>query len=347
MKHYQNEMDQLHFTPAQKAALEKNLLELAGKQTAKRRPRVGRTAIIAACLAATLVVGAGATGILKSASEAFSGVFGSSPSETEVIDKIGRPIGATDSGDGLTITADAILGDKYSLCVVYTVTADDPTLFDGLKANDNGFLPLLFQTADLDLGILGGTHGGSYFTDPVPGDGSIQYVQQLSNDRPLSSGTVAAATFGPLTFANGRDSYILADGTWKLKFALNYEDVSIALPSGQTFTQHGMNYTLNEISISPIGYTIQYTVDEEVQWSNAPSGKMDPADSTQVSRYLEDVKLVLTLTDGSVLELPHGGGTITPKDGYTSCIKNDLFDHIIPLEQMESLQVGDVLIPIS
>ena len=45
--------------------------------------------------------------MLKSAAEAFAPIFGGSAAQTEIIDKIGYPIGASDTDHGVTITADA------------------------------------------------------------------------------------------------------------------------------------------------------------------------------------------------------------------------------------------------
>ena len=106
---YRNTMDALRFTPEQKAALAERVAERAGGKT--RRHPLWRTALIAACLAAALAVGAGASGVLKSAAEVFAPIFGGSAAQTEVIDKIGHPIGAGDTDNGVTITADAIIGD--------------------------------------------------------------------------------------------------------------------------------------------------------------------------------------------------------------------------------------------
>ena len=75
-----------------------------------------------------LAVGtAGATGILRSAVEVFSPLFGGAPAQTEIIDKIGYPVGASDTDNGVTVTADAVMGDAYNAVIVYTISRDDGT----------------------------------------------------------------------------------------------------------------------------------------------------------------------------------------------------------------------------
>lgn len=65
------------------------------------------------------------TGALDSAGEAFAGLFGGGAAETEIIDQIGYPIGASATSNGVTITADAIVGDTYSYAIVYSIRRDD------------------------------------------------------------------------------------------------------------------------------------------------------------------------------------------------------------------------------
>ena len=93
-------------------------------------------------------MGAGASGVLKSAVEVFAPIFGGSAAQTEVIDKIGHPIGAGDTDNGVTITADAIIGDAYNAAIVYTIRRDDGTA-------------LLPEGTDAESLLMGGFGGAS------------------------------------------------------------------------------------------------------------------------------------------------------------------------------------------
>ena len=113
MKDYRETMRDLSFTREQKDAMVEELM--AAAQPAKRQVSHRRVLAIAAAAAMlTLTVTAGATGVLPSARDVFSSLFGGDPAQTEIIDQIGHPIGASATADGVTITADAILGDTYS-----------------------------------------------------------------------------------------------------------------------------------------------------------------------------------------------------------------------------------------
>ena len=91
---YKQTMDGLHYTDEQKKLLAEQALRAAGQAAPRRRKPVWRTALIAAAVAAALMVGAGATGVLKSAVDALSPIFGGSAAQTEVIDKLSTKLAA-------------------------------------------------------------------------------------------------------------------------------------------------------------------------------------------------------------------------------------------------------------
>ena len=192
---YQEALNGLHFTDEQKAAIARRAAEAAARQTrtarrSRRRP-IRRTVLIAACLVLALTATAGATGVLKSAVEVFAPLFGGAPAQTEIIDKIGYPVGASDTDNGVTVTADAVMGDAYNAVIVYTISRDDGTRL--LPEDISGDM-LLVHGNGTDLSVWGGTHGGSYFVVEDPAASSIQMVETLSSDRPINDCT-ATGTF--------------------------------------------------------------------------------------------------------------------------------------------------------
>ena len=130
------------------------------------------------------------------------------------------------------------------------------------------------------------------------------------------------------------------EGKWKLKFEMAYEDSSITLGSGETFSQGGMTFTIDAVTISSVAYKVDYTVDREVVWSESGSGRQDPEDARQMEQYLENVEILLTKTDGTVIDLSNAGGSIGPEDGKTVCSKGEVFDEILPLGGVGKSQCG-------
>ena len=345
---YTEAMNGLRFTEEEKAAIAARAAAAARAQTGARprrsRRHIGRTALTAACLALALTATAGATGVLKSAAEVFAPLFGGSPAQTEIIDQIGYPVGASDTDNGVTITADAVMGDAYNAVIVYTISRDDGTRL--LPEDTTGDM-LLVHGNGTDLHVRGGVHGGARFVVEDPAGSSIQLVETRSADVPINDCT-ATGTFEDICRWDEESGQAvpIIEGKWKVKFEMAYEDSSISLGSGETFTQGGITFTVDAITLSPVAYKVDYTADREVVWSDSGSGRQSEEDSRQIERYLENVEVLLTLTDGTVLELSNSGGSIGPEDGVTVCSKSDVLPEVIPLEDMASISVGGVVYPV-
>ena len=340
---YKKEMSQLRFTDEQKKTLAEAAASAAGR-TAKRRRPVFRTALIAAAMVMVLAAGASAAGILPSPTEIFTPLFGGAAAQTEVIDKIGRPIGASDTDNGITITAEAIMGDQYNAVIVYTLTRDDGERFlpEGKGLDETYLMMGGYGGASW---VRGGTHGGSWFVDEDPEDNQIQLVETASSNVAMTKGT-ANASFEDLQYWNAEteQAELLYPGKWKLRFEVDYEDCSVRLGGGETFSQDGLNFTIDEVSVSPIGFRVAYTADLAVVWDdNGGSGQQSREDARQAQRYLENIEILLTKTDGTVLDLSNSGGSISPKDGASVCTKGEVLTEILPLEEMASLSVGGVV----
>lgn len=355
-REYTDALDGLRFSNEAKARMVDNLLDAAAQQSPvqqkprRRAFRLPRIAAVGVAAALVLGIGAGATGVLKTAGEAFSGVFGPT-ADTEIIDQIGRPIGASDTSGGVTITADAIIGDKYHYAITYSIVKDDGTPFDIdlSKTVGDGLLPLTFAEEDTTLvGYFGGTHGGSYFYDADPADTSIQYVETREiNDGDVLGRTMRAKFSDLCVFDEDMNRTVVAEGDWSFKFNMDFEDTSVSLPAGQVIDLNGMKTTINAITLSPLALRVDYTVDSEVQWDeNAQSGRQSDHDRAQMEQYFDDLQIILNKADGTSLDLSYAGGSIKPEDGKTVCQKGDMFSEIIPLEDVATLTIGGVEIAV-
>ena len=347
LSEYKQSMETLRFTPEQRAQLAANAARAASRQTARRTRRpFGRMAVIAAVMAVVLAVGSSAAGILPVPADVFAPLFGATVAQTEVIDKIGHPIGASATDNGITISADAIMGDEYNAVIVYTLTREDGERFlpEGQGLDETFLMMGGFGGAGW---AKGGTHGSAWFVDQDPEDNQIQYVETASSDVPLTRGT-AKVKFEELRYwdpESERDE-LLYEGAWNFRLEVDYEDCSVRMGSGETFTQDGLSFTIDSVSVSPIAVKVNYTAGTEVVWSNSGSGRQDPEDVRQSRRYLENVEILLTKTDGTVIDLSTSGGSLRPENGATVCSKGQVLEEIIPLEELASVSVGGVVYPI-
>lgn len=342
---YKKEMSQLRFTENQKKTLAEAAAS-AARTPAKRRRPVFRTALIAAVMAVVLAVGSSAAGILPAPADVFAPLFGGAVAQTKVIDKIGHPIGASDSDGGITITADAIMGDEYNAVIVYTLSRDDGERFLPADKNlETGYL-MMGDFGGASWARGGGAHGGAWFVDEDPEDNQIQMVETVSSDVSLTHGT-AKTEFEDLRYwdPEAERDEVLYPGKWKLRFEVDYEDCSVRLGGGETFSQDGINFTIDEVSVSPIAVRVAYTSDSAAVWSGAPSGREDPEDAPKMQRYLDNIEILLAKTDGTVIDLGGSGGSVSPdyEAGVSHCTKGEVLEEIVPLEELDSISVGGVV----
>lgn len=358
-KMYNSALDELRFSEEAKSRMVDRLMAAAEQpeqpvaiHRVRRFPRIAAVGVAAALV---LSIGAGATGVFKSASDAFAGVFGPT-ADTEIIDQIGHPIGASDTAGGVTVTADAILFDGYNYLISYTLEKEDGSAFDCTKNPDTGLYDLYWKRSDSTIGRgVDGASGSSYFYDENPSDNAIQYVETMSyNDAVQTGGTVKITLHDLQEFSNDGTESTLVKGTWSLKFKLDAGNSAKELPAGQTIEVNGLSASVDKVVISPIGYHVVYTVDGEATFDTLydENGEEIPRESgrepASVSSTWESysAKLLVTKTDGTVLDFSDCGGSMDPHDGKTVCTRQGTFDTILPLDEVASVTIGDTTIPV-
>lgn len=341
-------LSQLHFSEEQKENMVDRLMraQLEPVQPKKRRRPIGRTVAAIAAVAAVMSMGAGAvySGL---ASDAFSAIFGTE--QTEIIDKIGKPLDVSDTDAGITVTADAILGDEHNLNVVFTLMRDDGSSWDVTDAK-----LLSFGNADVQLNYLGGSHGGAWFVDEDPSDNQIQYVQQITvDDGSIPMGS-AKASMSDLTVYDSQtgDVQQVIEGSWNLRFDVQYEDSSVELLADpvQVATDAG-TATVTEVRLSPVGFRVSgyyevFNAETQQMADNyeAASGR-EPDDSP--FRRMRDVPVVMTLKNGEIVDLgTYAGGSANMSDRsftLSGCYESAIYN----LDDVESVTVGDVTLPVT
>ena len=311
-----------------------------------------------------------ATGSLVSVQRFVTHLFGGQEPKVEIVDKIGRPVGAAQSSGGVTVSADAIIGDRTSIAVIFSITKDDGTPFDGIEPLEGGLLPLSFsEDLGVDFPLLTkiaqgtGSTGSSYFYDADPVDHAIQLVETRGytgvDDLSLVGRTMTVHLSDLIYYDEDMDPTIIAPGDWMLTFPINYADSSIELPAGQSFELEGFYEDdsagireqvgriaahVNELAISPIALHLSYTAEEPATWTSGESGHQSEHDA-QLSNLLLSIPMSITLRDGSVVELArHTAGSISANEEVTHCETNVFFDRILDLNEVSSITIGDTTI---
>lgn len=327
----------------------------------RRMPRIARhpvrtVARIAAVTAVLAIVigGAGtamATGVLPLPSDMLSDIFDGPASQTEIIDRIGRPVGASCSNNGVTVTADAIMGDKDMVTIAYTLTFDDPAALKKLsEPGENGTI-----AGSVDGNVyVDGEHGGqgqSWLIDKNPNDSSIQYFAQFSVESPGLMGRTVRTHINSLVVPRAGKELPeykkILTGPWDLKFQLNYEDTSVTIPAPKSVNFNGTKATIQEATVSCVGVSVRYNIDRSIEHDNN-SGKMSQ-NMEESMDAVGNIPLIVTFKDGHVEDATSHSGYFANKldNGTTDVHKTWPFSQVCDTDKIASVQIGDTVIPMN
>lgn len=327
----------------------------------RRKPRIARHPIrtvarIAAVTAVLAIVigGAGtamATGVLPLPSDMLSDIFDGPAYQTEIIDRIGRPVGASCSNNGVTVTADAIMGDKDMVTIAYTLTFDDPAALKKLsEPGENGTI-----AGSVDGNVyVDGEHGGqgqSWLIDKNPNDSSIQYFAQFSVESPGLMGRTVRTHINSLVVPRAGKELPeykkILTGPWDLKFQLNYEDTSVTIPAPKSVNFNGTKATIQEATVSCVGVSVRYNIDRSIEHDNN-SGKMSQ-NMEESMDAVGNIPLIVTFKDGHVEDATSHSGYFANKldNGTTDVHKTWPFSQVCDTDKIASVQIGDTVIPMN
>ncbi len=327
----------------------------------RRKPRIARhpvrtVARIAAVTAVLAIVigGAGtamATGVLPLPSDMLSDIFDGPASQTEIIDRIGRPVGASCSNNGVTVTADAIMGDKDMVTIAYTLTFDDPAALKKLsEPGENGTI-----AGSVDGNVyVDGEHGGqgqSWLIDKNPNDSSIQYFAQFSVESPGLMGRTVRTHINSLVVPRAGKELPeykkILTGPWDLKFQLNYEDTSVTIPAPKSVNFNGTKATIQEATVSCVGVSVRYNIDSSIEHDNN-SGKMSQ-NMEESMDAVGNIPLIVTFKDGHVEDATSHSGYFANKldNGTTDVHKTWPFSQVCDTDKIASVQIDDTVIPMN
>lgn len=368
---YRHALEHISFTDNAKQHMANSIAQFVASSDAataqsnfngtRRKPRIARhpvrtVARIAAVTAVLAIVigGAGtamATGVLPLPSDMLSDIFDGPASQTEIIDRIGRPVGASCSNNGVTVTADAIMGDKDMVTIAYTLTFDDPAALKKLsEPGENGTI-----AGSVDGNVyVDGEHGGqgqSWLIDKNPNDSSIQYFAQFSVESPGLMGRTVRTHINSLVVPRAGKELPeykkILTGPWDLKFQLNYEDTSVTIPAPKSVNFNGTKATIQEATVSCVGVSVRYNIDRSIEHDNN-SGKMSQ-NMEESMDAVGNIPLIVTFKDGHVEDATSHSGYFANKldNGTTDVHKTWPFSQVCDTDKIASVQIGDTVIPMN
>lgn len=331
-------------------ASEKNVLAdvVPLPRRTRRRPWVR----VAAGLAIALVLGGGGTvavaaGVLPNPANVLSDLFGGAPAQTELLDSVGRPVGASCTSNGVTVTATAVIGDRSNYTVVFTVERADGEAIEGITSRDDGTLILSDATLRVD-GTMSAS-GSSRFYDADPADNAIQLAFTLGAttwDGSSVLGRTARFSMSELsTFSAAGETEVVATGDWDLKFEMNYVDTTVELPAGQETTWQGADVRIDAVEVSSVGVTVEYTIWRQMG-DLGPSGQMGDEARAEQDAVI-GLPVTVRFSDGTTFDAPSANSTAVKQDDGTTKVTNSVtYDRIVDGADVVGVTVGDVSIDV-
>ena len=326
---YQAAFSQVH-APA--GAARRALEHLDSKPSAPvRRRRPLRAVLICAAVAAALTVTVGAEVTTGSVSNLFAPLYGGA--QTELVDRIGRPVDASATVGGYTLTAEAVIGDRYNIALVYTLTRDD-----------GAPIPEGIRFGDQSNSVLQGSGGGSlsYRYDEELPENQIRIVEKWTSSGSLLFHRNAQVVFEDLYQFNPPDDSLtlLAEGTWELRFTVRYQDTTVSVPARDlsVTNEAGTVFQVRKILLSPLGLHMDLTA------SNPSLDSMELARNHDAMEF----SAALVLQDGTWIGLGNAnfGASGTEGERTARADYGAFFDRPIPLEEVAELVICDVTVPV-
>ncbi len=173
--------------------------------------------------------------------------------QTDIVNKIGQPIGASTTVGDYVLTAEAVIGDKYNLAIVYSLTKQNGEVLED---------DLAFSTYSNSLHRNGGASYSRVFSEDKT---KLSIIEKWTGTDDLMWNRKASISFSDLVVKDPTDGTLLRtvqEGTWDLQFTLRYEDTSkkVEIEPFSVVDTDGISYQIETILISPVGIHIDMNV---------------------------------------------------------------------------------------
>lgn len=347
MRRYNDALDALRFTEEEQEMLIRKLEQASNAAQQPRRRRHPRRMV---CIAAAVAILCSTTALAVK-NNWLNALYPST--DPALVEPMVQPVENSIHKDGMTFTVEAVMGDRYNVLLVYTLSRDD-----GQPLTTESELEYWVCIDNCSLAQYPDAYwgGGGQILDDDPSDGTIQFVSSyyaytldpytpiplLGESIHFDSIDILYETLNPDFVMYGDQarsiSHMFFSCDTDFDVPLNYTDMTTEYAAGQIIQSGALQTQLTQILLSPIGCTIQ--------------GQRSLLADTLSEQYQISFQLKLkdgTIWDGSLSRSNNGyleAGTskqYVDRDCNFHCW---LFDRIIPTEDVQSIIYDGVEIPL-
>lgn len=340
LEQYRAELDGLRFSEEDKdLMMDRLMIAQEGASAPHAHARLRRVPMLAVLLAALLLFTAGSFAV-RMVSDWFAPRYGAA--YHGIINELGALVGVSDTHDGITITADAIMGDRHKALIALTVSRDNGEPLTREMFEEE------FGSISLDLNALRFGGSGSHSTryaDEVRGDNRFEMYHEITRERSLLNREITLC----FTNQDGRKEDCPAEAhSWTLEFTVDYPDCTVDLKSGKTVETPMGEATIDTVELSPLGLYLSGHYEEAVTEQDVLDRMQeDGADSYYAKsnqpdpEYYIPVEIVVNKTDGTTRTVPvEGRGASWTDVRLTEFRCRPEFTAPISLDDIESISIN-------
>lgn len=289
-------------------------------------------------------------------------IFGQSQN-SEIVGKVGYPLGMSVSDAGITMTAETVIGDRTNIAVLYSLRRDSGEPFPLTPKNMDGSLAYSFGDPFDDYyeddftepPLAWGSSSAStrYFYEDENDPTTIYYVELFS---------ASTDSFVDENYTNhyenlglyenpclddeenlggepqcSEDFTILAKGSWDFSFTVKYNDMTKhVFPFGATIGSGDGKVTITKVYISPL--SVRFI-------GFAHHRNFGGTIGTEESNEPEIEKIELVMRDGDVKEFAPGETWTTGSTRtflWTSWEYSQMWGEVIDINEVRAVRINDV-----
>ncbi len=298
--------------------------KIAKKQISKElRKRKGsrhawKKTLVAASVCVCVMIGMGtisaAAGWLP-IPDSFKAILGiNTDEELDVANAIGTSTDVVAEDNGYKVSAEGLIGDGKNMGIVFRIEKSD-----GSTLLDNGEVP-----TDVDFERIN-TMNEDWFavTESVDNNNAYYmeyYIAFTYMDR-IEDNIFISLKDMQLRAGNEKLNVL---GKWELDIPFEIQDSAVNLATGQKFKYGNSEGRVDELMISPIGFSVRITTKDKLSDSD----------------FIE-IPIEIQLKNGEVVELEGGCGPEVNDDGSWSWTEDGVYGKMILLDNVKCVVIGD------
>ncbi len=286
----------------------------------KKSKKTWRKTLVAAAACACVIIGMGTVSVAAGwlpIPDSFKTIFGiSTDEEVAVANTMGTSTNVVAEDNGYKISAEGIIGDGKNMGIVFKVEKSD-----GSTLLENGNVPTEVDFMGINNEDYSWYHGRTGNVDSNNNANCIEYYIAFTYMDNVEDNVFISLEDMQLWV---EDEKIDVSGKWEFDISFEIQDSSVNLATGQKFKYGNSEGIIDELMISPIGFSVRVTTEDKLSEND-----------------FIDMPMEIHLKDGEVVELHGGCGPEDNDDGTWSWRQDGVYENMILLDNVESVVIGD------